>query len=293
MDMRAMHNCQPLESIKRVGVALRPSTPELREYFFELKEIFEKEGIEVSIDSVSGGMIGVMGEPFEAMCQNSDILISVGGDGTLISLVRRSYEFSKPILGINVGKLGFLTDIKKSDIVHFVQNYSSSAYRVDCRMMFECTIGDRTYNYRAFNDIVITRKHLTKMIHIKALFEGNHFNTYYGDGIIIATPTGSTAYNISAGGPLIFPYSKSFVITPICPHSLFQRPLVLPSEFDIVFEIVESDNGLVVLDGQEMIEIKNGESIKIEAKRGAAKLIHRNERDYFKILKEKFNWGDA
>lgn len=294
MNMKSMHTCATLENIKRVGVALRPSTPELYDYFMYLKGVFESEGIEVFIEDRSAALINVKGHSLKEMCEICDILISVGGDGTIISLVRRSYPYRKPILGVNVGNLGFLTDIRKDEIENFAKNYANKeSYRVDCRLMFEFILDDNEEEKQcAFNDIVLTRHHLTKMVHIKALFEGRHFNTYYGDGIIIASPTGSTAYNISAGGPLIYPYSKTFVITPICPHSLFQRPLVLPGDFEVEFVITDKNGGVAVLDGQEMIDIKEGQKMKIRAVNDGAKLIHRTERDYFRVLKDKFNWGD-
>jgi len=295
MGMKNMHTCATLENIKKVGVALRPSTPELEEYFLYLKKVFETENIEVLIEDKSADVIGIKGEKLKDLCEICDILISVGGDGTLISLARRSYPYKKPILGVNVGNLGFLTDIRKDELESFTKNYANKdSYRVDCRLMFEVSIeGDGGGEYCAFNDVVITRHHLTKMIHIKALFEENHFNTYYGDGIIISSPTGSTAYNISSGGPLIYPYSRTFVITPICPHSLFQRPLVLPADFEVEFEVTDSIGGVLVLDGQEVVEVKQWQKIKLKAVIEGAKLIHRTERDYFRVLKEKFKWGDV
>lgn len=293
--MKYMHSCAKLENIKRVGVTLRPSTPELKDYYLELKETFENEDIEVLLENAGSKFIGLKeGVPLDTLCEKCDILISVGGDGTLISLVRRSYPYKKPILGINLGNLGFLTDIRRDEIDNFAKNYHKDVYRVDCRLMFECIIeNDEANKHYAFNDVVLTRHHLTKMVHIKALFEENHFNTYYGDGIIISSPTGSTAYNISAGGPLIYPYSKTFVITPICPHSLFQRPLVLPADFEVEFEMMDKKGGVAMLDGQDVIEIQEGQRVKIRAIPEGAKLIHRTERDYFKVLKDKFNWGDA
>lgn len=291
--MTLMDSAEKISDIKQVGVVLRPSSPQLKDYFFSVKEMFEKKGITVQIDSVSGGMIGVFGQEFTTLCQESDLLISIGGDGTLISVVRRSFGHQIPIMGINMGNLGFLTDIQKDEVESFIEKLLIGDYRVDKRMLIEATLhtaeGDK--KRFAFNDAVITRKHLTKMVHIRAYIDKEPFNTYYGDGLIIATPTGSTAYNISSGGPVVYPFSQIFVITPICPHSLTQRPLVLPAEFKIDLEVEDNEAAIIVFDGQEMENLNPGETISIQIAKEHAKLIHRVERNYFRVLRDKFHWG--
>jgi len=276
--------------IKRVGVVLKPSAPEIKDLFFKIKNAFEKEGIEVLIDSISASMIGVMGQEFDLMCENSDILVSIGGDGTLISLVRRSYRCHKPILGIYVGKLGFLTDILPNEIEEFIKKLKNDEFRIDHRMMMEATIKGKKEKMYSFNDIVITRQSISKMIHVDAFIDKKWFNTYYGDGLIISTPTGSTAYNLAAGGPVVYPLTNAYILTPICPHSLTQRPLVLPAEFEIEIKSVK-ENALMVVDGQEIYEFTPKDTIIIKKAQIGAKLIHRIERNYFEVLREKLHWG--
>ena len=276
--------------IKKVGIVLRPSAPELKDLFFKIKNAFEKEGIEVLIDSISASMIGVMGQEFDVMCKESDILASIGGDGTLISLVRRSYKCHKPILGIYVGKLGFLTDILPNEIDDFIKKIKRGEFRIDNRMMMEATIKGKEEKMFSFNDIVITRRSISKMIHVDAFIDRKWFNTYYGDGLIISTPTGSTAYNLAAGGPVVYPLTEAYILTPICPHSLTQRPLVLPAEFEIEIKTVK-ENALMVVDGQEIYEFSPEDSITIKRAEVGAKLIHRLERNYFEVLREKLHWG--
>jgi len=129
------------------------------------------------------------------------------------------------------------------------------------------------------------------MIHIETLVDSKSFNTYYGDGVIVSTPTGSTAYNLSAGGPVLFPLTSVFALTPICPHSLTQRPVVLPGEFTIEMKTPQ-DKALVIIDGQDMHELETGESIHIQLAKKCVKLIHREEFNYFDVLKEKLSWGN-
>ena len=144
----------------------------------------------------------------------------------------------------------------------------------------------------AFNDIVISRKSISSMIRINGKIDGKPFNTYYGDGVIISTPTGSTAYNLSLGGPVVFPLTDAFIVTPVAPHSLTQRPLVLPADFEIEFTILSSQGAVIIVDGQEFYGIEQNESIKIKIASKKAKLIHRVERNYFEVLSEKLQWGN-
>ncbi len=280
-------------SIKKVGIVLRPSTPELKDKFFRTKSIFEKYDIEVSIDNISGSMIGVLGQDFEILCKNSDILVTIGGDGTLISAVRRSYRFNIPVLGIHAGKLGFLADIDIAELDDFVQLLIEGEYRIDKRAMLQATISTPKGENKviAFNDIVLTRPSISKMIHLETYVDEKSFNTYYGDGVIVSTPTGSTAYNLAAGGPVLFPLTQVFALTPISPHSLTQRPVVLPGHFAI--EVKTPDQkALAIVDGQDIYEFGDGDSIKIHLASESAQLIQRKEFNYFDVLREKLSWGD-
>jgi NAD+ kinase len=280
-------------TIKRVGVILRPSSPELKESYFKLEKIFTKHDIEVTIESISGAMIGIMGMDFDNLCQKCDILVTLGGDGTLISAVRRSFRHDVPVFGVYAGNLGFLADINIDELEDFVGHLVKGEYRLDERAILEAKFheNENEVTLYAFNDIVITRPSVSNMIHIETLVDSKAFNTYYGDGVIVSTPTGSTAYNLSAGGPVLFPLTNVFALTPICPHSLTQRPVVLPGKFSIEMK-TPKDRALVIIDGQDKHELEAGESIHIQLARKTVKLIHREEFNYFDVLKEKLNWGD-
>jgi len=279
--------------IKKVGVILRPSTPELKDSFYTLEKIFNKHGIDVYLDSISGAMIDVMGMEFDRLCRFVDVLVTVGGDGTLISTVRRSFEYNLPIFGVYAGNLGFLADVNMDELDEFVDNITHGRCRIDERSILKISSSKDFKDSRiyAFNDVVLTRPSISSMIHIETLVDGKSFNTYYGDGVVVSTPTGSTAYNLSAGGPVVFPLSEVFTLTPISPHSLTQRPVVLPVEFSIEMKTPQ-DRALVIIDGQDIRELKQGESIYIKLATKKAKLIHREEFNYFEVLKEKLSWGE-
>lgn len=290
-----MQSLPPLPPISKVGVILRPSSPTLKEFFLSVRALFEKAGIEVMIDSLSAGMIGVYGCDFSRLCAESDMLVSIGGDGTLISVARRSYGYGKPILGINMGRLGFLTDVQQDEVEGFIASLQRGDYRLESRLMLEgeLTLERGVERFFAFNEMIIMRRPISGMVHVKASISGEPFNTYFGDGLIIATPTGSTAYNISAGGPVVYPYSKNMILTPICAHSLTQRPLVLPSEFEIELEMLEGELASLVIDGQEIMDFAHGSVLKVKMAENPAILVHKKEHNYFKVLRQKFRWGEA
>ena len=288
--MRIEKNFELLKSIKTAGIILRPSSPELKDTYFKIKELFQNADIEILLEDNSAHMIDLIGLPLDELCQRADFLISVGGDGTLLSVVRKSFKYDKPVLGINLGTLGFLTDISMHQLPNFIKDLKNNIYKIDGRMMIEGSVN--LNKFVAFNDIVISRKSISSMIKIAAKIDGKHFNSYFGDGVIISTPTGSTAYNLSVGGPIVYPLTEAFIVTPVAPHSLTQRPLVMPADFEIEFKITDNQGAVVIVDGQDIYEVEQNQSIKIKCAPKKAKMIHRVQRNYFEVLNEKLRWGN-
>lgn len=288
--MRIEKDFELLSDIKCVGVILRPSTPSLKKIYLEIHKLFRNENIEVILEDNSANMIGLSGLSLNQLCKEVDFLISVGGDGTLLSVVRNSFKYDRPVLGINLGNLGFLTDISMEQLKDFIIDLKNNSYKIENRMMVEGNVN--LNNFVAFNDIVISRKSISSMIKIDGKIDGKHFNSYFGDGVIISTPTGSTAYNLSVGGPIVYPLTEAFIVTPVAPHSLTQRPLVVPADFEIEFTIIDSQGAVVIVDGQDIYEMEQNQSIKIKIAEQKAKMIHRIERNYFEVLSEKLRWGN-
>jgi len=289
--MKLTTSNEKLNQIKKAGFILKPDSPEIKEDYTIIKNYFLNVNIEVALEKNSAVMIGEDdGVDLDKLAENSDFLVSIGGDGTLISVVRRSFKYNIPVLGIHQGTLGFLTDIRFSEVESFLTLMLEHKYRIDHRMMIKGSANGQ--NFVAFNDIVISRKSISTMLSLDAKIDGKPFNSYYGDGVIISTPTGSTAYNLSVGGPIVYPLTEAFIVTPVAPHSLTQRPLVLPVDFKIEFTITDKQGALVIIDGQDIYEINEGESIKIEISDNKAKLIHRCQRNYFEVLNEKLRWGN-
>ena len=289
--MKIINNNHKLCQIKKVGIILKPNCPEIKTEYEIIKQHFLNAKIDVVLEENSAKMISCIEYlSFSRLCKECDFLVSLGGDGTLISVARRSVKYEIAVLGINLGTLGFLTDISFRNVKNFINSLQKDVYKIDKRMMIEASSNLNTFF--AFNDIVISKKSISSMIRIKAMIDGKPFNSYYGDGVIISTPTGSSAYNLSAGGPLVHPMTEAFILTPIAPHSLTQRPLVLPASFEIEFTIVDSFGAVVIVDGQEIYQIEQNETIKIKMSDKKAKLIHREDRNYFEVLSEKLQWGN-
>ncbi len=282
-----------IKDYKSAGFILKPNAPEIKDTFLAIKQQFLDAGIDVLLDEASAKMIGLEGVDFNDMCESSDFLVSLGGDGTLLSLVRRSYKFSKPVCGINAGNLGFLADVRIEEVDNFLKQLRANECRIDDRMMITGVLSsnNKVAEFYAFNDVVVTRDSVSKMATIEAYVEDEMFNSYRGDGLIISTPTGSTAYNLAADGPVIYPLTKAFILNPICPHSLTQRALVMPADFTIKIK-TPNKKLLIVVDGQDSYSLEKEDELIIRGSKRNAKLLHRKERNYFRVLKEKLSWGE-
>lgn len=288
--MKITKNTELLPKKDIAGIILKPNATHLHDVFNSIKTILQKIGIEVLLEKSSANTLGVEnGIDFNTLCEKSDFLVTIGGDGTIISVARRSLNFQKPILGINLGTLGFLTSVLPNDLEFFLKDFLKDNYKIDLRMMIKASIN---FNETvAFNDIVIKGKSVTHMLNIDAYIDGKKFNSYYGDGLVISTPTGSTAYNLSSGGPVVYPLTDAFIVTPISAHSLTQRPLVIPADFEIEFKTPDNDGAVVIVDGQDIYELKQNESVTIKIACKKSRLIRPIQRDYFTVLNEKLNWG--
>ncbi|AJC84541.1 NAD(+)/NADH kinase [Campylobacter peloridis] len=269
-----------IEKIQKIGLFCRKNT-NLNEQIQALNLVFLRKNIELII--LEQEKINTQ------KLQDLDFLISLGGDGTLLSLCRQVYQIKKPILGINAGNLGFLTALSFNEVENFFNDFFKGFFKIEQAKMLQIilTKKNKIIKKYAFNDAVFSRDNAL-MANVEVFFENKLFNAYYGDGLIIASSSGSTAYNISAGGPIIHPLSEIFVLTPVCSHSLTQRPIVLPYGFNLELKV---ENCLLYLDGQEVIDPKEYDKILIGLSKKELSFIHKKDRDYFQVLKEKLNWG--
>ncbi len=225
--------------------------------------------------------------------RNSEFAFSFGGDGTLLELLTHVGEYEIPIIGVNMGRLGFLATTSLEKIEKAVLALSKGEYEIDERILLQM-VSDRpifdTHNF-ALNDFTILKRDTSSMIKVKVLLDGVYLNTYWSDGIIISTPTGSTGYSLSCGGPLVLPQSNNFVITPVSPHNLNARPLVISDHREISFEIeARSDNVLVSLDSRSAT-VSSKVQIRIKKFGKSGKLVKFNDYNQFATMRNKLNWG--
>jgi len=288
--MNFMLNNDKLENKNVAGFILKPDSFDIKDIYLDIKSMFENVGIKVLLEKKGAEKLSISdGIDFDTLCKKSDFLVTLGGDGTLISVARRGFKYQKAVMGINLGTLGFLTDIMPNEISAFLEKFKKDDYRIDKRMMIKATINGN--EVVSFNDVVISRDVISGMIKLDGKIDNKIFNKYNGDGLIVSTPTGSTAYNLSCNGPVVFPLTDAFIVTPISAHSLTQRPLVLPVNFKITFENTDTVKAIVIIDGHDIYDLNPSDVITIEVASSKAQLIHRCERNYFDVLNKKLHWG--
>ena len=221
-----------------------------------------------------------------------DILISLGGDGTMLRMARLVSEKATPILGINLGKLGFLAEVSIEELDECLTEIMICEYIVEDRMMLQARTGKSKKSIQALNDIVLHQTGSSRMFNIRTFVNGEFLSNFIGDGIIVATPTGSTAYALSNGGPIVTPTDRLILISPICPHTLTARTVVVPEESIIILK-VETTTGKINLaaDGQQQAFLEPPMEITIERSPLKTKLIKRKNRSYYDVLRRKLNWG--
>jgi len=232
----------------------------------------------------------------ESNIDSSDLIISIGGDGTMLKSAKLSFKYNIPVTGINKGRLGFLTDINPSDSYKTLNDLLLGKFKTENRLLIETIINngnDQKSIGIALNDVAIRRKETGRMMQVTTAIDGNYINKHEGDGFIVSTPTGSTAYSLSCGGPILKPDVEALILVPICPHSLNDRPMVIPSNSEILIEpiLVNEEIAEIALDGDSNYEIKQGETITINATKRPIKLIHPEDYDYFDVLRSKLLWG--
>jgi len=232
---------------------------------------------------------------FSEMIKKCDIIFAIGGDGTILSTVRRLEENMKPIMGIHIGGLGFLSECTEKNLECSIQSVMNKEYIISHRMLLEVNIipeNDTAQTLCALNDVVVDLGPSPRMLKVRAEVSDHYLNTFEGDGLIISTPTGSTAYSLSAGGPIIYPSMDSITVTPICPHSLSARPIVLKSEEIISLSFPETYEGISVsADGQMKVSIDNQTQVQISKAHHTAELVSLPSNGYFKTLRTKMGWS--
>jgi NAD+ kinase len=221
-----------------------------------------------------------------------DMLISLGGDGTILRLARQVAEKGTPLLGVNLGKLGFLAEVSVEDLDACLTEVLKGDYFIVERMMLQATIHKNSKTYIALNDIVVDKFGSSRVLNFETHVNGEYLATFTADGIILSTPTGSTAYAMANGGPIVTPPNRAITISPICPHSLTARPVIVPDDSVIRIKVVSSENKVhITADGQDEVLVRPPTEIRIKRSPFSARLVKRRNTSYYDILRKKLNWG--
>ena len=247
-------------------------------------------------EALAAEIADALGCPAAEIPTQADLLIVLGGDGTLLSVARLVGDRRTPILGINLGSLGFLTEITRDEIVPVLTKLLAGELTISERLRLDVTIrreGTEVASYRVLNDLVINKGALARIIDMEAWVDDTYLTTFKADGLIVATPTGSTAYNLAAGGPIISSAAHCLVISPICPHMLTNRPIIVSDEALIRIEVKFQDEDVVLTaDGQVGMPLHGGDVVEIRRSAHPTLLVLSPTKDYFQILRTKLKWGE-
>lgn len=283
--------------MERIGIITKPGQTEALAILAELIPWLKKRGKDkIYIDKLSASALSIKGWEKEELAKNIDLMIVLGGDGTMLSVARLLAGTEVPIVGINLGTLGFITEINRTETYDVLSRVLDNQCKIETRVMLKATVkrsGKNVANYTGLNDVVINKGALARIFDTETLIDGQYLNTFRADGLIVSTPTGSTAYSLSAGGPILYPTLKCMIITPICSHTLTNRPIVI--EDTMVVESViksESEDIYLTVDGQIGFSLKLGDKVRVEKAPFTTKLYMPHTRNYFQVLREKLKWGE-
>ncbi len=281
----------------RVGIVAKTASDPALRLAASIERAVKRRGRKVVLDDGTAEALGRPGGvPRARISREADLVVVLGGDGTILSVARAAPP-ETPLLGVNVGLLGFLAGLAAKDVIRRLDEVLAGRFREDRRGVLDVTVGRGPHHghYRVLNDAVLNREALARISTFAIALDGRVVAEFRADGVIVSTPTGSTAYNLSAGGPILHPQLPANVITPICPHTLAQRPLVVPAATEIRIRVVgpeRRDGGVyLTLDGQEGFPILSGLTVVIRSSPSPVTLLRPPETDHFDQLAGKLSWG--
>ena len=289
--------------MNRIGIIAKRNKPEAAAVVGNLMEWLRPKKIEVYIEKEMKELLSsTLSEGYwksverDEMPPHVEMMIVLGGDGTLLSVARQVWNKNIPILGVNLGGLGFLTEITLDELYSVLERVLRDEFEINEREILKAGVirrGKRIAEFIVLNDAVINKGALARIIDLETTINGEYLSTFRSDGLIISTPTGSTAYNLSAGGPIVYPSLHTIIITPICPHTLTIRPIIIPDDVKIRALLKSSNEEVTLtLDGQQGFTLKFEDVVEVGKAEGRILLIKSPYRHYFELLREKLKWGE-
>jgi NAD+ kinase len=282
--------------IKNVGIVANIEKEKIAEYACSLKKWLEGKKVKVFLEANIASAAGIYGGwKVDDLARKVDLIAVLGGDGTMLRTARHVAGHHVPIVGINMGTFGYLTEVNMNETYAAMELMLQGQLPIEKRMMLDVTVrrGKKIIGAGiVLNDVVINRGNLSRIVELETTVNNSYLITYKADGLIISTPTGSTAYSLSAGGPIVVPGNDLIIINPICPHTLTNRPIIFPENSDLQITLWSKESGATVtLDGQESYRLNSGDIVKVRKSKYATKLVLSPHRSYVEILRSKLGWG--
>lgn len=291
-------------AIRSIGIISKPRKEELAVLLPELLAWLKHRGIQAlidretasSLDAAARSAIDVPILERSELPQRSDLILVLGGDGTLLAAARNVESHNVPILAVNLGSLGFLTAVTVGELYDSLELVLDGKHQIDCRKMLQVQViraGNVAGTYQALNDAVLNKAAIARILDFEAYVDGRFLTLFKADGVIVSTPTGSTAYSLAAGGPIIYPSVEAFIVTPICPHTLTNRPVVVPdrSRIEIVIK-GEAESVFLTVDGQVGLSLHHEDRIVCDLSPSRINLVRPPHKEFFEVLRSKLKWGE-
>ncbi len=284
-----------MSGLRTVGLVPHRDRPEARELAARVIDWFQGHGITVRIPESDAIGLEAVAVPVVEFASGLDLALSLGGDGTMLRTVDLVYNAGVPVLGVNVGQLGYLAEVEPDDLEPVLEKLVAGDYAVADRMMLQLTVtseGEAAGSWWALNEAVLEKPHPGRLVRLDVAINGAFFTSYAADGVIVATPTGSTAYSFSARGPIVSPRVRCLLLTPVSPHMLFDRSLVLDADEELTLSVTDDQTVLLTIDGRSRGVLRAGDSVRGTGGPVPARLVTFGPRDFHQILKAKFGLAD-
>jgi len=284
--------------VTRVGLIAKPDAPAAPRVILQVLQWLGARGLTAVLEKQTAGLVPsatVQAASKDELPGLVDLLVVLGGDGTLLSMARAIGDLGVPILGVNLGGLGFLTATTLDEMLPALEAVLAGRMATEERMLLAARLvrgGQTIGEYSALNDVVITKSAMSRIVDLAVSVGGRHAISYRADGLIISTPTGSTAYNLSTGGPILFPTMDAVVLTPIAPHTLSNRPIVIPGAERIEVTLLDDQDVMLTMDGQVGVPLRERDTVEVQQAATRIRLLRFPNKDFFSVLRTKLKWGE-
>jgi NAD+ kinase len=285
----------PFQTVALVG---KYNSKEIGGPLFRLAEHLKQKGLRVIVAVQTAERIGMEGFETASLADIghlADLAIVLGGDGTMLNIARTLVSYDVSVVGVNQGRLGFLTDVSLETMIETVDEMLAGEFMIEERFLLDTLItrrGETLHEARAFNDVVVAKGAMGRLIELEVFIDGQFVYSQRSDGLVIASPTGSTAYALSAGGPILHPTLEAIALVPICPHTLSNRPIAVNSHSEVEVVVIYADDCCANLDGQRRLELQVGDRVRVTGSGETFRLLHPKGHSYYDMLRQKLHWGE-